>query len=92
MFITVDELKRAQACEKQVLIFEETWPNGVEITSHVVNQALDLELDMLFFVRRFLGIDGEELLQYCGCRACNHPRGILVNRIMEAIAEFEEGL
>ena len=44
------------ACENRVAIFEEEWPEGVEITPESLMRAAELELDLSWYVYCFLPI------------------------------------
>lgn len=44
--LTATWLRRRNACEDQVAIFEQEWPNGTEITTAVIQRARELELNV----------------------------------------------
>ena len=54
MYLTADMLREKDACEDQVTIFEEEWPDGVEVTVEAILRAVELWLDIDWFVHQFL--------------------------------------
>ena len=54
MKVTVEQLRAKRACTDQVKVFEQEWPDGVEITLEVLQRAVELELDLDWFACRFL--------------------------------------
>ena len=56
MIVTADmlRLRRKPACKDQVDIFEEEWPDGAEATLPNCLRAVELDLDLSWFVANFL--------------------------------------
>ena len=54
MYLTADMLKEKNACHRQVAVFEKEWPDGVKITKKAILRAVELELDIDWFVDNFL--------------------------------------
>ena len=56
MIVTADmlRLRRKPACKDQVDIFEEEWPDGAEVTLANCLRAVELDLDLSWFVANFL--------------------------------------
>ena len=56
MKVTSRELKAKKACKNQITIFEEQWGKEVEVTEEVLQKAVELELDLDWFILNFLPI------------------------------------
>ena len=67
MKATVQMLRDANACECDVAIFEDVWPNGVEISQASATEAAELELDITWFAIHCLPEAGREV--YCQAMA-----------------------
>ena len=52
--LTAEMLRSKFACEKQVMIFESEWPNGMPLDESVVPRIVDLKLSIDWFAGRFL--------------------------------------
>ena len=52
--LTAEMLRSKTACEKQVMIFESEWPNGMPLDESVVPRIVDLKLSIDWFATRFL--------------------------------------
>ena len=48
--ITAQMLRDKNACKNQVTIFEAEWPEGVEISQAAIHRAIELRLDLDWFV------------------------------------------
>jgi len=53
-YLTADMLREKNACHRQVAVFEKEWPDGVKITKKAIIRAVELELDINWFVDNFL--------------------------------------
>jgi len=52
--LTADMLRSKNACEKQVMMFESEWPNGMPLDESVVPRIVDLKLSVNWFAENFL--------------------------------------
>ena len=52
--ITAEMLRSKNACEKQVMMFESEWPNGMPLDESVVPRIVDLKLSIDWFAVHFL--------------------------------------
>ena len=60
MKVTTRQLKVKGACPDQVITFRREWPNGVEITPTTLQRAVELQLDLDWFVFNFLPVPAWE--------------------------------
>ncbi len=60
MKVTTRQLKVKGACPDQVITFRREWPNGVEITPTTLQRAVELQLDLDWFVFNFLPVPARE--------------------------------
>jgi len=52
--VTVDLLNKLNACDHDVVLFEETFPNGTKLNEESIDIAMDADLDVGWFFRRLL--------------------------------------
>ena len=52
--LTAEMLRSKTACEKQVMIFESEWPNGMPLDESVAPRIVDLKLSVNWFAENFL--------------------------------------
>lgn len=52
--LTVRDLRRLQACAKQVAVFAAEWPDGVDLTEAALLRAAELRLDLGWFAKAVL--------------------------------------
>ena len=60
MKVTARQLRNKRPCEDQLLIFTREWPKGVEITPTTLQRAVELQLDLDWFVFNFLPVPARE--------------------------------
>lgn len=54
MRVTKQLLEEHNTCEDQLIIFESEWPNGVNLTPNVLRRALEIGLNLRWFVNHVL--------------------------------------
>ena len=63
--ITLEWLKKQNACSRQIDDFEEEWGEGVTLTQSVNDRALDLHMDLNWLATDTNLLTNEEMHEYC---------------------------
>jgi hypothetical protein len=63
MKVTAAGLRKRDACEEQVRIFEKEWPKGVKVTRKALRRAVELGLDLVWFEGEFLSLAGQRTVE-----------------------------